>query len=265
MSTGISAMVVGRNEADKLTACLPSLAFCDEILYADLNSHDSSIQVASEFNCKIFKYEKFGPAGEYTHAELVKFVKNDWVIILDPDEVISLELQMQILSELPEWMESNDIADIYVPWQFYFNKKKLQGTVWGHNKFKAILFNRKRYEILPITHYGRRKLKGFRSIYIQSTKKNVLHHYWMSDYSTFLSKHSRYLKDEGRDKFNLGQKISVVAIIYNVFYQFINSYVKCRGYKDGFIGLFLSLFWTYYCTYANISLFLIAFSDKKLR
>jgi glycosyltransferase involved in cell wall biosynthesis len=85
----MSAIVVGRNESIKLKECLKSLSFCDEILYADLDSSDNSIEIASDFRCRIFNYKEYGPAGEYTQAELIKLVENEWVILLDPDEVIT--------------------------------------------------------------------------------------------------------------------------------------------------------------------------------
>ncbi len=44
---------------------------------------------------------------------------------------------------------------------------------------------------------------------------------------------------------------------YNIFYQFFRCYFTTKGYKDGFIGLFLSLFWVWYSTSSNISLYSI--------
>ncbi|BAV10199.1 Glycosyltransferase involved in cell wall bisynthesis [Filimonas lacunae] len=254
----ISAMVVGRNESKKLDKCFLSLVFCDEILYADLDSTDNSIAIARSYNCRIFEYKTFGPSCEYTQTDLIKQVKNDWVIMLDPDEELSHELIQQLTQCLPEINNHDTIGDVYVPWQFYFSNKKLKGTVWGHNKEKGILINRNRYEILPITHLGRRLLPGYTSLHLNATGKNVLHHYWMDDIPSFLKKHAKYLKDDGRDRYTMGQRISMAGVLYNVFYQFVLCYFIQKGYKDGWRGVFLSFFWTYYSTRSNISLYRIA-------
>lgn len=253
----ISALVVGRNEANKLSNCLHSLSFCDEILYGDLDSSDNSIQIAEQFNCRIFSYKKFGPSCEYTQADLINHVKNDWVIMVDPDEVVDPALIRDIKKTLLNLDSDETIGDIYVPWQFYFGNKKLKGTVWGYKKKKGVVVNRNRYEILPITHYGRRLKDGYKSYFIEPNGDNVLHHYWMDDTKSFIAKHKKYLKDEGIDRYNTGQRISIAGVLYNVFYQFIYCFIIAKGYKDGFTGIFLSLFWTWYSFRSNLSLYLV--------
>jgi hypothetical protein len=255
-------MVVGRNEGDKLEACLRSLQFCDEVLYADLSSSDNSVEIAKKYNCKIYEFKTFGPAGEYTHAELIKYVKNDWVIAIDPDEVIADSLSKEIIALLPQINLDPEIGSISVPWQFYFGKKRLKGTVWGYDKFKDILGNKTRYEYLPITHYGRRLKPGFINHSVVNKRDNVLHHFWMSNFKAFVAKHKKYLKDEGRDRYNLGQRVSILHIIGSSVYQFFYCFIGKRGYKDGFIGFFLSLFWMWYTTSSNISLFLLTRKSK---
>lgn len=258
----ISAIVVGRNESKKLENCLASLSFCEEILYADLNSDDNSIAVAEKYSCKIFRYKTFGPSCEHTQCILINEVKNNWVIMLDPDEVIDISLANQIKSELPNISNDSFIGDIHVPWQFYFGKKKLKGTVWGYNKVKGILVHKEKYEILPITHYGRRLKAGYKSFNIDKNDHNVLHHYWMDNINAFIKKHQKYLKDEGADRYNIGMRISVFQIFYQIFAQFYICFFKAKGYKDGILGLGLSLFWTYYCTIANCSLYRIIMKNK---
>jgi glycosyltransferase involved in cell wall biosynthesis len=257
MEIKISAIVVGRNESAKLSACLNSLGFCDEILYADLDSMDNSIEVAKQFNCRIYEYKTFGPAGEYTQSELINFVNNDWVIILDPDEVMTAPLIEQVKSQLPEISQNEAIGAVFVPWQFYFGKKRLSGTVWGYNNEKAILINKLKYEIRPVTHYGRQLKPGYKGYHLESNGHNVLDHFWMDDFSSFFAKHKKYLKDEGKDRYNLGERISLGGILYSTMAEFYRCYFRKKGYKDGFTGLFLSLFWAWYTTSANISLFKI--------
>jgi len=259
----ISAIVVGKNEGNKLKECLRSLSFCDEILYADLDSSDHSIQVASDFNCRIFNYKEYGPSCEYTQKDLIELVNNEWVILLDPDEVITENLREMIINELPLISQDEKVGDIYVPWQFYFGKKKLKGTVWGYNKSKGIIVNKNKYEILPITHYGRRLRKGYTSHHLINTGFNLLNHFWMDDMRNFIAKHQKYLKDEGNDRYIKGDRISAVGIVYNFFYQFIRCFFITKGYKDGLIGFLLSLFWVWYITNSNISLYLVTIKNKK--
>ena len=86
----------------------------------------------------------------------------------------------------------------------------------------------------------------------------------MDDKQNFIKKHLRYLKDEGRDRYEKGDRISVFGIVGHVFYQFIKCFFITKGYKDGLTGFYLSLFWVWYTANSNISLYLISIKNKNV-
>jgi len=252
-------MVVGYNEAKFLEACLSSLWFCEEILYIDLNSTDSSIEIASKYADQIF-VRPLAPSGEYIQAQVVQFTKNEWVIFIDPDEKIDISLANQLISNFSNWQNNALLGGVYVPWQFYFKKYKLKGTRWGWNSNKIMLVNKFRFDFKPRTHYGRSLRPSFHEDYISfDGLSNVLHHYWMDSWSIFIGKHMRYLRNEGVDRYNQG-KISrgFLNLIITPFKEFAISFFFMRGYRDGLIGFCLSCFWAFYETYAETALFIIS-------
>lgn len=259
----VSAIVVGRNEGIKLENCLKSILWCNEIIYADLDSNDNSIEIATKFNCKIKQFKRFGPSCEYTQSILIHEVENKWVLFLDPDECVSEQLKIEIIDLLPKIDKNTSIGSVLIPWQFYFANYQLKGTVWGWDKKKEVLVNKEGFEVLPITHFGRRLKSGYISYSLdKNIKNNVLHHYWMDDISSFIKKHNKYLKDEGHDRFNEGKKIGILKLLLLIPYQFYFCYITKRGYKDGFIGIFLSLFWVYYTFVSNCTLFYLCIMQK---
>lgn len=245
----ISAMVVGYNEEKFLQQCLKSIGFCDELIYTDLGSTDASLDVAKNAGAKIYHREKV-PSGEYIQSEIVDYTKHDWIIFIDPDEYVDESLQMQIISEFKVISANPLIGAVKVPWQFYFKRHRLNGTVWGGYNEKYLLVNKKRFEFLPITHYGRKLMSGFISHNIKLNRgaTNILHHYWMNSYKIFIRKHMRYLKNEGKDNYHNGVRVSIKKLIRTPFTEFYQSFVIQRGYKDKFIGFFLSIFWAFYKT-----------------
>lgn len=256
MENAISAIVVGRNEAKKLTTCLKSLSFCNEIIYADLDSSDDSVQIAKRFGCKVFKYKDFGPSCEYTIAEVIKYVNNDWVITVDPDEEVSMELIQTINKRFTSWSKNDGLAEIKLPWKFFVGQQSLKGTVWGNKQHKGVLFNKNRYACLPITHYGRYPLTGYDTVTLDYENDGCLNHYWMDNLKGFVDKHLRYLKDEGRDRYNLGKRTSLVRAVLITFpIEFYRCYIKSRGYKDSITGFWLSMFWALYSFSAESSLY----------
>lgn len=256
MKLPVSAMVVGLNEAHFLDSCLASLFFCDEIIYTDLGSTDGSNEIAERFASLVFT-RPIAPSGEYIQSEIVQFTKHDWVIFIDPDEVVDQELANEIVCQFNTLASSNEIGAVLVPWKFYFKKKKLKGTVWGGTNKKYLLVNKKRFDFLPITHYGRKIKEGYQTIEIALNTKgtNILHHYWVLSYNQFFKKHQRYLKKEGRDNYNQGRRIiSFNQLLFLPFREFRKCYFHMKGYEDGITGLLLSMFWAYYQIYIAVDL-----------
>jgi glycosyltransferase involved in cell wall biosynthesis len=261
----ISAMIVGYNEEKLLPACLASIDFCDEILYTDLGSTDSSIKIAEQYNAIIYNRNKANvPSCEMVQTEVVHYTKNDWVIFIDPDEVVDKDLQQQIINEFEKISASETIGAVTVPWQFYFKRKKLLGTVWGGSNKKYFLVNKHRFSFLPIIHYGRILKKAFTSYDIveNKNKTNVLHHYWMNSLKVFLQKHKRYLKNEGQDNYNAGTRVGIKKALLTPVTAFKESFITKQGYKDGLTGFFLSSFWAYYKTHIALDILRIQKTKK---
>lgn len=249
-------MIVGLNEELLLKQCLKSIDFCDEILYADLGSTDNSIKIAKLSGAKISQ-RVVVPSGEYIHSEIVHYTKYEWIIFIDPDEMVDDVLKKQIIKEFESIKTKSNIGAISVPWHFYFKNHKLKGTIWGGNNQKHFLVNKNRYDFLPITHYGRNVKNGYQiqDITINQNRNNILHHYWMNSYKVFFKKHQRYLKNEGKDEFDRGRRVSLKKIVVAPIKEFYFSLIIKKGYKDHLIGWFLSAFWAYYKTSVYIGIY----------
>ena len=250
-------MIVGYNEAHFLGQCLESVSFCDEIVYTDLGSTDSSVETASIYTDKIrFRDRKGVPSCEIVQSALVDSLKNDWVMFIDPDETLDPSLGNMIMQQFFKIAANEKVGAVMVPWQFYFRRKKLKGTVWGGLNKKYLLVNRHRFRFAPIVHYGRQILPGFEIFEVHfNGQSNVLHHFWMNSFAVFLKKHLRYLKKEGCDQFNNGIRVSKRELLLKPFDSFYYSFFVSKGYKDGITGFLLSLFWAYYKTHSAIDVF----------
>lgn len=244
----ISAMVVGYNEGVLLNQCFQSIEFCDEIFYTDLGSTDNSKSIAAKFTDNILERDRAHvPSCEMVQAEVVHLLKNDWVLFIDPDEKVDAALADEIQKVFYSISVSKEIGAVMVPWQFYFKKHSLKGTVWGGKNKKYFIVNRQRFSFLPIIHYGRKLNAGFVTKELGDTNKlQVLHHYWMNSYKVFFRKHFRYLKNEALDQFNFGRRVGKKAALLMPFKSFWESFWLRKGYLDGVTGFFLSLFWAFY-------------------
>lgn len=248
----ISAIVVSHNEGYLLEACLRSIQFCDEIILVDLESTDNTRDIALKYGAKYIWHKKV-PLVEILHTKFQLQTKHDWILITDPDEVCSKELANDIVKILPKL--PNDIGAIKVPWQFYFGKKPLLGTQWGGIQSRIFLLNKMRAYFSSEVHRGRHLKEGMKVFHIKFNGKNNLHHYWMQTKSQLLEKHRRYIKNEGESRYKRGLRTTPVTILINGLKALFGSYVTKQGWKDGFIGLYLSLFWSWYIFHSEFELF----------
>ena len=66
----LSAIVITRNEARNIGACLDSLAFCDERIVVDCGSEDDTVRIARERGARVehHDFEGFGAQKNFALA-----------------------------------------------------------------------------------------------------------------------------------------------------------------------------------------------------
>jgi (heptosyl)LPS beta-1,4-glucosyltransferase len=92
----ISAVLIVKNEANKLSDCLRSLAWADEIILLDSGSSDNTLGIAEEFSAKVFvntDWQGFGVQRE----RAASLATSDWIFMIDADERVTPALQESIL------------------------------------------------------------------------------------------------------------------------------------------------------------------------
>lgn len=251
----VTAVVVGLNEGKLLGNCLASLNFCTEVIYLDLGSSDNSIKVAESFPNVSSRVIDRVPAVEKIHSELKKYTQAEWVLIIDPDEVIDPELCLQLTKELNNSDLSNNVGAIEVPEVYYFKGKQLKGGIWGGTKYRTLIVNQQGFNFTNSVHSGRHLKPGFVSHRLVQAGNNLIHHYWSNSYMQLIRKHNRYLKMEGPVRFANGQRIQEIELPGVPVNEFKSAYFTLEGKRDGFRGLLLAALWGWYQWEASKALY----------
>ncbi len=249
----ISALITGCNEGYLLEDCLKSISFCEDINYIDLESNDNSKDIAKSLGANVIEHERV-PMVEIIHEEFYHKTRYDWILIIDPDERISPELQDEVISYFNTGIPES-VGAVLVPCIYYYKKHPLKGTRWGGLHTRMLLFHRDKCRMTGIVHAGRTVLPPYEPYFIPYTGKNVDHHFWMVSFSQLREKHLRYLKKEAESRNFMGFVASKKNILKRPFRAFYSCFFKMKGYKDGFYGLLLSFFWAWYDTCAEIRLY----------
>jgi glycosyltransferase involved in cell wall biosynthesis len=190
----VSVIVPVKNEAENLRRCLPALDWADEVFVIDSQSRDETAQVAAEFGAVVipFQYNGSYPKKKNWALEHVPF-RNDWVLIVDADEVVVPELAVEITHRIA----ANEAEGYYLNSKYFFLGRRIRHSgyseCWNLRLFQHRLG---RYERMP-DHTGGRtgdneahehvELKG-RALRLN----HELEHHAYPTIAIWVEKHNRY-------------------------------------------------------------------------
>lgn len=104
MKIPLSVVILARNEAKNIDRCVRSLRGCDEVVVVDDGSTDGTAEVAVRAGARVVQHSFEGFASQRNWAMDCAGLKHEWVLHLDADEVMTVELE----SELRRTLESTD-------------------------------------------------------------------------------------------------------------------------------------------------------------
>ena len=90
----LSAVVITKNETERIKACLESIKWADEIIVMDNGSGDRTLEIAGEYTEKIFR-SNLGDFSSIRNLATEK-ASGDWVLFVDADERVLEPLRKEI-------------------------------------------------------------------------------------------------------------------------------------------------------------------------
>jgi glycosyltransferase involved in cell wall biosynthesis len=83
----LSAIIITRNEAANIGACLDSVAFCDERIVVDCGSDDDTVTIAKAKGAHVAtrEWQGFGPQKNFA----LSLATGEWVLSIDADERVT--------------------------------------------------------------------------------------------------------------------------------------------------------------------------------
>jgi len=90
----LSAIVITRNEAANIGACLDGLAFCDERIVGRLRLTDNTVEIAKRKGARVEVHEWRGFGRQKNFA--LSLATGSWVLSIDADERVTSALASEI-------------------------------------------------------------------------------------------------------------------------------------------------------------------------
>lgn len=245
-----TGIVVTYNEARRLRECLNSLSFCEQLLVIDLGSEDESVEIARECDAEVVLHE-WVPIVEQVWPDAVSLARHSWIVRADPDEVFPASLIDSLKNIITQ---SESVGAIKIPHQYYFRGRPLTTTIWGNIKYIGKAFHRDRVKMESSVHRGIRCGEGYNIERVDGTGNGVIQHHWADTFSQLFGKHWRYIKHEGKTRYDSGQRFSWSRMLVDVCRALKVNLINCKGLCGGFNGIFLSFFYSWYIFKSWLSL-----------
>lgn len=240
----VTAIVIYRNEKRHLDRCLRALRWCNELIAVDMQSSDGSLEIAQRLADRVLSVPAC-PIAEPTRVAASRLARNDWVLLVDPDEQVPVALSDDIRAALAEHPDAGAVS---LPMWFYFKGKRLTGTVWGTLTHKLRLIHRERCELLPLCNRISRLLPGERELRIEHDGENHMRHYWSDSYLDLLHKHFvRYSHTEAAAMVAQGKRFGLRTAVIDPFFEMKKTFKDFDGWRIGLRGWLLSAIYGGYC------------------
>ncbi|MCA9400428.1 MAG: glycosyltransferase family 2 protein [Candidatus Omnitrophica bacterium] len=226
----VSVVIIAKNEEKNLPGCLESVhGWADEIIVVDDESIDRTVEIAEQFGAKVFQRRM---DNEGTHRNWAyDQARCDWVFSLDADERISPELRDEIDQTLP----NAEFLTYMMPRRNYIGDYWVRhGGQYPAQQRRLFRKGKIRYEEVEV--HPRMFVEGGHK---GRLTKDIIH-YSYKNIEHFLAKLNGQTTLEAKKWFQTNREMSFGRAVWRMMDRFPRTYLRKKGYKDGFYGFMFS-------------------------
>jgi glycosyltransferase involved in cell wall biosynthesis len=221
----LSVVIITKNAARQLAACLDSASFADEILVVDSGSIDGTAELAAKHGARVLQKEwlGFGPQKQFA----VEAARHDWVLCLDADERVSEPLRASILAVLA----ALSTQAYSMPRCNRFMGRWLRHGE-GYPDWSLRLFDRRhaRWSDDPVHE------KVLTDGTVARIEGDLLHDS-ADTLAGYLDKQNRYTSLQAEALFKAGKRAGVAQLLLSPALRFVKFYFLRLGFLDGVAGM----------------------------
>lgn len=244
----LSVAIITLNEEINLARTLASVKFADEVVVVDSGSTDRTLEIARDAGAKVFSEPWQGFARQKNFA--IDKCSGTWILSLDADEELSVELQHEIIILL----RSKPQADAYMIRRrnLFLERWMRFGGYYPDPKLR--LFRRHSANFAPPARFTERPVHetiAFSGV-LETLNHDLIHHAYPT-IESYLDHMDRYSTLGAQIVIDKGKTSrSWWAFYYNIviipLFTFLWNYVFRLGFLDGREGLLLHM---YHSTYTS--------------
>ena len=229
----LSALVVARNEEQRLAACLDTLRFADEIVVVLDRTTDASARIAAAHGARVI--EGAWPVEGERRNEGLAACTGDWILEVDADEHVPASLAAEIRSVIA----TSSFAWHEIPLDNYIGARLVRHG-WGGS-----------FGTSSVPRLSRRGAKrwGMQRVHpslawtgAQGPRlRHAFLHYVDRDISDMMRRLDRYASARAADMLAAGDIGTLPGNVRRFVSRTFKCFVARKGYKEGGWGLLIAL------------------------
>lgn len=227
----LSVAIIAQDEEDRISDCLESVSFADEVVLVDSGSRDNTVGIARSFGCRVLSEKWRGYAGQKQFA--VDNCMNDWVLILDADERVTHDTARRI-KEIPD-ASLQEFAAFGFLRKNFFHGRWIRYCGWWPDRVLRLVDRRQGGFSDHLVHESwvcRGRVKEL---------DLILEHYSFQDYSDLIRKMEAYSTLAAREMLEKGRRAGIFSPLSHGCWMFFRTYILEMGLLGGFDGFIISV------------------------
>lgn len=226
----LSVIVITKNEARNIHACLQSVLFADQIVVLDSGSTDNTQKLARDLGAEVAENCDWQGFGVQKNRAL-DLARGDWVLSIDADERVTPALGAEIVRVVGE-----PTHDVYsIPRLSSYCGQYMRHSGWNPDQVTRLFRRGAAVFSNDLVH---ERILTSRSV--GGLKSSLLHESFVS-FEAVLDKANRYSTAGAEVLYARGKSSSVSKAIAHGVWAFFRTYVLRRGFLDGKMGLLLAI------------------------
>lgn len=255
----VSVIVPIKNEAENLARCLKSVQWADEIFAVDSQSTDDSAKIAEALGAKVVQFQFSGtwPKKKNWALENLPF-QNEWVFILDADEVLPPEAGEEIAKAI---VDPDGNAGYWINRRFFFLGRWLRHAYYPNWNLRLFRHALGRYEKLTDADTASGDNEVHEHVVVEGPTARLkceMDHYAFPSVEVFMEKHNRYSNWEARvavdnllakssaglshERVGQRRKLKLLSqrLPFRPLLRFLYIYIWQKGFLDGREGYYFA-------------------------
>ncbi|MCL4364303.1 glycosyltransferase [Patescibacteria group bacterium] len=230
----ISAIIVAKNKPPYLLKTIDSIVdLADEIIIVDIGIDGLFKEELKRIGkVRLIEMDQEVPYVELIREKTKDFSKNNFVFLLDPDEIVSPQLKELIKTKL------RDYDYFKIPRKNIIFGRWIKHSRWWPD-YQIRVFKKNKV-VWPKIIHRQPKVAG-RGFEVEAKEELSLIHHNYKNLDEYLDKAKRYAKYEAQELYDDKKTYTFSDAVSRSLNEFVSRYFAAEGFRDGNQGFVLAI------------------------